>query len=199
MKLDPDLFWARIEKFEGCWFFDGNANRYGMYTDEFGFKHVAHRLAYMLGNGPIPFGYVILHACDTPGCCNPEHLTADTHTRNMQDKAAKGRSRLPSVLTHRGMPPVIPAQSPAPTPPLVAQDEPEVDRSPLLRPAAVADELRISEAMLKEMIKRNQIAYYRLGGPRGVVRISRMALDKFIATSTDNRHGAAETEKSGGE
>jgi DNA-binding XRE family transcriptional regulator len=36
-------------------------------------------------------GLYVLHDCDTPACCNPNHLRLGTHRENMADASAKGR------------------------------------------------------------------------------------------------------------
>ena len=51
---------------------------------------LAHRVAYELITGEEPNG-VLLHTCDTPLCCNPEHLTVGTQRDNLQDMRNKGR------------------------------------------------------------------------------------------------------------
>jgi hypothetical protein len=50
-----------------------------------------HRVAWELANGPIPDGMCVLHRCDNPPCCNPDHLFLGTLSDNTQDMIAKGR------------------------------------------------------------------------------------------------------------
>jgi hypothetical protein len=50
-----------------------------------------HRLAYAWANGPIPDGMWVLHKCDNPPCCNPEHLFLGTNQDNLLDCISKGR------------------------------------------------------------------------------------------------------------
>ena len=53
----------------------------------------AHRLAWEMANGCIPAGMQVLHRCDEPRCCNPEHLFLGTQSENMADMRRKGRGR----------------------------------------------------------------------------------------------------------
>lgn len=50
-----------------------------------------HRVAWELYCGPIPDGLQVLHRCDTPSCCNPDHLFVGSIADNMADRTAKGR------------------------------------------------------------------------------------------------------------
>ena len=50
-----------------------------------------HRLVWTLINGEIPDGKVIMHSCDNPKCCNPEHLSVGSPKDNKSDCVSKGR------------------------------------------------------------------------------------------------------------
>ncbi len=51
----------------------------------------AHRIAYIISRGPLPEGVLVLHKCDNPICCNPNHLFLGTSLDNVEDRNAKGR------------------------------------------------------------------------------------------------------------
>jgi hypothetical protein len=51
----------------------------------------AHRVAWVLANGPVPVGAFVLHNCDNRRCVNPSHLRLGTFQDNMDDMT--GRSR----------------------------------------------------------------------------------------------------------
>lgn len=40
-----------------------------------GYTHV---VAWEMENGPVPEGMIVCHRCDSPACCNPEHLFLGT-------------------------------------------------------------------------------------------------------------------------
>ena len=51
-----------------------------------------HRLAWEVAHRrPVPQGQCVLHRCDNPPCCNPEHLFLGTRADNLADMRAKGR------------------------------------------------------------------------------------------------------------
>ena len=81
----------RLRVSGSCWLFTGCVNNtgYGQIRHN-GKTMLAHRVAYELITGEEPNG-VLLHTCDTPLCCNPEHLTVGTQRDNLQDMRNKGR------------------------------------------------------------------------------------------------------------
>jgi len=53
----------------------------------------AHRLAWRLSRGEIPYGMQVLHKCDNGLCINPDHLFLGTQKDNVDDCIRKGRFR----------------------------------------------------------------------------------------------------------
>jgi hypothetical protein len=95
-------FAANIARGEpgACWEWRGNRDgcRYGKF---FASRYVgAHRLAWMLARGEIPTGLHVLHRCDNPPCCNPEHLFLGTMKDNCADMVAKGRGNRAKGARH---------------------------------------------------------------------------------------------------
>ena len=78
----------------GCIEWTGYTDRkgYGRFSSAGG-EVLAHRLAYMMHYGKPVTGLHILHRCDNPKCCNPQHLFAGTNQDNMDDKKRKGRTK----------------------------------------------------------------------------------------------------------
>jgi hypothetical protein len=84
-RLEPDLN-------SGCWLWSGaNNGRYGQISIS-GRLHKTHTIMFEEAVRPLRPGEITLHRCDTPACCNPDHLFAGTQKDNMIDRAKKGRN-----------------------------------------------------------------------------------------------------------
>lgn len=94
---DPvERFWSYVDKSGGpdaCWPWTKYClpNGYGRATWENG-QDYAHRVAWIITNGPIPDDVYVCHRCDNPPCCNPKCLFPGTPTENVQDMYAKDRA-----------------------------------------------------------------------------------------------------------
>ena len=98
-----ERFWEKVDKSPGlgpngeCWFWRGvtagaGYGVIGLGSRKLG-KEYAHRVIWVLMNGPIPEGLFVLHTCDEPLCVNPKHLWLGTPKDNVRDMLKKGRGR----------------------------------------------------------------------------------------------------------
>ena len=101
-------FWPKVAITKNpykCWEWKASRNRAGYGQIRIGGRKgrpmLAHRVSWMIHNGDIPHGTIVLHDCDKPGCVRPGHLRIGNHTDNMLDAALKGRvargKRLPGT------------------------------------------------------------------------------------------------------
>lgn len=70
----------------GCWLWTGSQcnPRYGYGSFSIDRKYqVAHRVAWMMFRGPIPYGMEIDHKCKSPHCVNVDHLRVVTKSENL--------------------------------------------------------------------------------------------------------------------
>ena len=82
----------RKRKKTGCWLWTGQRKRHGYGVIKIGgIETKTHRAMWEVVNGPIPDGLCVLHRCDVPPCCNPEHLFLGTQGDNVRDCCKKGR------------------------------------------------------------------------------------------------------------
>ena len=96
-------FWPKVKqgKPTECWPWVAKAAHpfgYGRMTAGRGVNLKAHQISWALKNGPIPVGMKILHSCDNPPCCNPDHLFCGTMRDNTLDMMKKGRGSVPPIF-----------------------------------------------------------------------------------------------------
>jgi len=89
-------FWSKVDirsetecwEWEGGYFYDG----YGAFWLNTKMIRVP-RLSWTYTNGDITDGLWVLHKCDNPPCCNPNHLFLGTYQDNVDDMITKERRR----------------------------------------------------------------------------------------------------------
>lgn len=91
---DPASQFARRTAAEGeCLVWTGPLDKDGYGRSSSGkFSQRAHRMAWVLANGPVPDGMVVRHTCDNRRCVRIEHLQIGTPADNNRDRAERGRS-----------------------------------------------------------------------------------------------------------
>jgi hypothetical protein len=93
-----DSFWSKVDIVDNdkCWEWQATRfkNNYGNFRGK-----CAHRMAYKLSHGDIPYKFLILHKCDNPPCCNPDHLFVGTHKDNARDMKEKNRQHKRQIRT----------------------------------------------------------------------------------------------------
>lgn len=98
-----ERFWSKVHRKgdDECWPWCGTLQapnnvgaRYGnfcIYEDGKNISYRAHRFSWILANGSIPEGLVIMHTCDNTECVNPNHLELGTQLDNVQDRDDGGQ------------------------------------------------------------------------------------------------------------
>ena len=83
----------KVNEITDCWEWQGGTNNigYGMIRDVHGMR-TTHRVSYEIYKGMIPHNMLVLHNCDNPKCCNPNHLRLGTHKDNTHDMIRRGRT-----------------------------------------------------------------------------------------------------------
>jgi hypothetical protein len=85
----------------GCWIWTGKTTnrRYGLIGWR-GRSWLVHRVAWVLRHGELAPDVLVLHRCDRPPCCNPDHLFVGSQRDNVRDCIAKKRFRVPNGAAH---------------------------------------------------------------------------------------------------
>lgn len=94
-KNNHQTFLDRIKVSEsGCWEWQHrkDSSGYGQISIN-GVHWKSHRYSYQHYKGAIG-GLNVLHKCDNPACCNPDHLFLGNQSENAIDMFNKGRSRV---------------------------------------------------------------------------------------------------------
>ena len=75
----------------GCWIWQGSTNNVYGTLGRNNIRWLSHRFSYFIHHGEIRDKNVC-HRCDTPLCCNPDHLFLGTQKDNLHDAIKKGRN-----------------------------------------------------------------------------------------------------------
>lgn len=106
---DPVVnFWRRVDKAgpNGCWIWTGGRDKWGYGDLYFRGKHVqAHRLSWRFLRSE-PGKMDVLHKCNNPPCCNPDHLYLGNDLDNARDRdaagtATRGERNYHAILTEK--------------------------------------------------------------------------------------------------
>lgn len=75
MPFNEALFYAKVNRTNSCWLWEGyiNSEGYGEYKSDFLTTRLAHRISYALDKGELP-ELPLDHLCRHRHCVNPDHL-----------------------------------------------------------------------------------------------------------------------------
>lgn len=87
----------RLDMTGSCWEWQGAKHergygRFNVVINGRPKQFSSHRAAYEIHYGVSPGDLEVMHSCDNPSCCNPDHLSLGSHQDNMDDMKRKGRA-----------------------------------------------------------------------------------------------------------
>jgi hypothetical protein len=156
-----------------CWLWTGarggSGRNYGVSHLD-GRQQYVHRIVWQLVHGPISEGMQVLHRCDVPRCCNPEHLFLGSQKDNIDDARSKGRLatgerhglRLRPEASARGerhgtktMPGRISRGEHRPAAKLCADDVRAIRKRSDVSPTVLAREYGVSRSVIRAVLERS--------------------------------------------
>jgi len=90
-------FWNNVDirGAKDCWNYTGSVANggYGTCSITVNGKKIrgSHRMSWYFYNGEFPKNSWVLHKCDNPSCCNPDHLYLGDAKKNAEDREERGR------------------------------------------------------------------------------------------------------------
>lgn len=97
------IFWGYtiVAGPKDCWLWTAPLDKDGYGAMQVCYKRLrAHRISYVLHNGPINTSDLVLHKCDNPRCVNPKHLFKGSQADNVRDRDKKQRMHKPKGELH---------------------------------------------------------------------------------------------------
>lgn len=98
-KKDVARFWSRVNVGDdnSCWYWNNATHSFGYgYININGKNYLSHRIALIIWNdGKVEKDKFVLHSCNNPACCNPNHLRWGTQKENINDCIKAGRKTNP--------------------------------------------------------------------------------------------------------
>lgn len=92
-----ERFWKYVIVKDGCWDWSGSKDKLGYcrisrVVNGRRAPMLAHRLSMQIHGVELTDDVCVMHVCDNPSCCNPEHLRVGTKADNNADMRIKKRS-----------------------------------------------------------------------------------------------------------
>lgn len=88
---------VNIQSSAECWDWGGSLDHDGYGKVKIGgIVLVSHRVSYEIYKGEFDKAMHVLHSCDNPKCCNPNHMRLGSRKDNMQDMICRSGRRHPS-------------------------------------------------------------------------------------------------------